>query len=356
MTTHHNDGERKGAMASLRAQLHGLPKVDLHRHLEGSLRLQTLADIAQEHGIDLPSYDIEQLRPFLTVTDEEPDFHRFLEKFHLLRRFYPSQAAIERVAYEAVADAAADNIKYLELRFNPVALAREQDFSLDQVTTWVCSAVARAQRDCGVRTGLILQIGRDEDLDRASQIAEVALAHRNDGVVGVDLAGDEAVYPARRFAEVFQRARQQGLHVTVHAGEAGGAENVREAIELLGAQRIGHGVRSIEDSDVVQLIRDRGVVLEVCLTSNLQTGFMRRFWHHPLPDLLALNLRVTLNTDDPSISDTTLTDEYMTAMLAMGVTLEQIERAIMTAVEGSFQPPDEQERLAEWFRAELGLA
>jgi adenosine deaminase len=355
MTTR-SDGERKEAMASLRAQLHGLPKVDLHRHLEGSLRLQTLADIAQEHGIDLPSYDIEQLRPFLTVTDEEPDFHRFLEKFHLLRRFYPTQAAIERVAYEAVADAAADNIKYLELRFNPVALAREQGFSLDQVTTWVCGAVARAQRDCGVRTSLILQIGRDTALDTASQIADVALAHRNYGVVGLDLAGDETVYPARRFADVFLTARQEGLYVTVHAGEAGSAENVREAIEMLGAQRIGHGVRSIEDSDVVQLIRDRGVTLEVCLTSNLQTGVMRRFWHHPLPDLLALNLRVTLNTDDPSISDTTLTDEYMTAMLAMGFTLEQIKRAIVTAVEGSFQPPDERERSAEWFRTELGLA
>jgi adenosine deaminase len=355
MTTR-SDGERGEAIASLRALLHGLPKVDLHRHLEGSLRIQTLTDIAQEHGIDLPSYDIEQLRPLLTVADEEPDFHRFLEKFRILRRFYPTQAAIERVAYEAVADAAADNIRYLELRFNPVALAREQGFSLDEVTTWVCSAVDRAQRDCGVVTNLILQIGRDADLDTASQIADVALAHRNDGVAGLDLAGDETVYPARPFVDVFQRARQEGLCVTVHAGEAGGAENVREAIEMLGAQRIGHGVHSIEDSDVVQLIRDRGVTLEICLTSNLQTGVMRRFWHHPLPDLLALGLRITLNTDDPSISDTTLTDEYMTAMLAMGVTLEQIKQAIVTAVEGSFQPPDERERSAEWFRGELELA
>ncbi|HID65189.1 MAG TPA: hypothetical protein EYP49_20920, partial [Anaerolineae bacterium] len=138
-------------IASLRAQLHALPKVDLHRHLEGSLRLQTLAEIAQEHGIDLPSYDIESLRPFATVTGEEPDFHRFLQKFSFLRRFYTTQAAIERVAYEAVADAATDNVKYLELRFNPVAQARVQGFSLDEVTTWVCGAVASAQRDCGVR-------------------------------------------------------------------------------------------------------------------------------------------------------------------------------------------------------------
>lgn len=353
--TARNEEERLGSTVGLRDHLYRLPKVDLHRHLEGSLRLQTLTEIAREHGIDLPSYDINDLRPFLTVTDEEPDFHRFIEKFRLLRRFYPTQAAVERVAYEAVADAAADNIQYLELRFNPVALAREQGFSLDQVTTWVCDAVARAQVDCGLRTNLILQIGRDGELDTASQIADVALAHREYGVVGLDLAGDETGYPAGRFAEVFQRARREGLCVTVHAGEAGDARNVREAIELLGAQRIGHGVRAIEDSDVVQLIRERGVTLEICPTSNLQTGVMRRIWQHPLPDLLALNLRVTINTDDPSLSDTTLTDEYLTAMLAMGVTLEQIKRTIMTAIESSFQPQGERERLVEWFRRELGL-
>ncbi|MFQ6099937.1 MAG: adenosine deaminase [Anaerolineae bacterium] len=347
--------ERSRAIASLRAQLHALPKVDLHRHLEGSLRLQTLAEIAQEHGIDLPSYDIESLRPFVTVTDEKPDFHRFLQKFTFLRRFYTTQAAIERVAYEAVADAAADNIRYLELRFNPVAQARAQGFSLDEVTTWVCGAVARAQRDYGVRTNLILQIGRDEDMKTASQIVEVALAHQGNGVVGLDLAGDEVKYPARRFAEVFRWARQEGLWATVHAGEAGEAENVREAIELLGAGRIGHGVRAIESSAIVQLLREREVTLEVCPTSNLQTAVVRHLALHPLPDLLALGLRVTINTDDPSVSDTTLTDEYVVVMLAMGVTLEQIKRTLVMAAEGSFQPLEERKRLAEWFRKELEL-
>jgi len=351
----HNEMERLEMMSGLRAQLHALPKVDLHRHLEGSLRLETLAEIAREHGIDLPSYDLESLRPFVTVADEEPDFHRFLEKFRLLRRFYPNQAAVERIAYEAVADAAADNIKYLELRFNPVAQARVQGFTLDEVTMWVCNAVARAQHDFEVRTNLILQIGRDESLDTAAQIAAVALAHRDNGVVGLDLAGDEVVYPAGGFAEVFLQAQRDGLNITVHAGEAGGAANVREAVELLGAQRIGHGMRAIENSQVVRLIRDHGVTLEICPTSNLQTGAVRHFGQHPLTDLMALGVRVTINTDDPSISDTTLTDEYMAVMLAMGTTLEQIKLAIVTAAEGSFQPPEERERLAAWFRKELGV-
>jgi len=350
-----DDKGRLGTVASLRAQLHALPKVDLHRHLEGSLRLQTLAEIAQEHGIDLPSYDIESLRPLATVTDETPNFHLFLEKFKFLRRFYPTQAAVERVAYEAVVDAAADNIKYLELRFNPAAPAQQRDFLLDQVVTWVCGAVARAQRDCGICTRLILQIDRRSSLDMASEIVDIALAHRDDGVVGLDLAGYEVAYPARRFADIFQRAGREGLSITIHAGEEGGAENVREAIELLGARRIGHGVRSIENSGVVQLIRDRAVTLEICPTSNLQTAVVSRFSAHPLPDLLALNLRVTINTDDPSVSDTTLTDEYMVAMMAMGMTLRQIKHVVMMAVEGSFLPPGEREQLMEWFRRELEL-
>jgi adenosine deaminase len=349
------DKEQLDTISSLRAQLHILPKVDLHRHLEGSLRLQTLAEIAREHGIDLPSYDIEYLRPFVTVAGEEPDFHRFLEKFRLLQRFYPSRAAVERIAYEAVADAAEDNIKYLELRFNPLAQARVQGFSLDEVTSWICGAVTRAQRDYEMRVNLILSIRRDVSLDVAAEIADLAVAHLSDGVVGLDLTGDEIGYPADRFIDVFRRAHQEGLQVTVHAGEAGGAENVRQAVELLGAQRIGHGIRAIENSQVVHLLQERKVALEVCPTSNLQTGAVRQFGQHPLMDLLALDLRVTINTDDPSVSDTTLTDEYVVAMLTMGMTFDQIKRAIVIAADSAFLPSEEREQLVEWFRKELRL-
>ena len=350
-----NGVERSEEVASLRAELRALPKVDLHRHLEGSLRLQTLADIGREHGIDLPSYDIEYLRRFATMANEVPDFHRFLEIFTFLRRFYPTRAAVERVAYEAVADAASDNVEYLELRFNPAILGWEEDCSLDEVTTWVCNAVARARSDLGVLTNLILLVRRNEDLNTAFEKTDIALAHRDSGVVGIDLAGDEVAYPAHPFAEVFRRARRQGLHVTVHAGEAGGAGNVREAVELLRAHRIGHGVRVVDSADVVQLAREREVTFEVCPTSNLQTGVVDRVWSHPLADMLELGLRVTINTDDPSIFDATLTDEYLVAVMAMGVTLGQIKNSIVTAVEASFQPPDERRRLVEWFRRELGL-
>ncbi len=338
------------SLSELREFFQRMPKVDLHRHLEGSLRLQTLADIAKEHGIDLPTYDIEELRPYVQVTGGEYDFHQFLAKFRLLRRFYQSREAVKRVAYEAVADAAADNIRYLELRFNPVALSRAQNFSLSDVTEWVGEAIARAQQENDITVRLILQIGRDETLKVATEIAEIAQANRHLGIVGLDLAGDEINYPANHFAPVFRRAAEDGLGITIHAGEAGGAQNVYDAVNLLYAQRIGHGVRAVERSDIVRFIRDRSIALEVCPTSNLQTGVVRALSHHPLPDLLALRLRVTLNTDDPSISDTTLTDEYLVATTVLGLELEQIRDCVFYAVDAAFLPDEEKRRLREQFQ------
>jgi adenosine deaminase len=330
-----------------------LPKVDLHRHLEGSLRLNTLAEIAVEHGIDLPSYEVEHLRPFVQVTDDPPDFHRFLEKFKLLRHFYTSKEAVKRIAQEAVLDAAADNIRYLELRFNPIALSRVQEFPLDDVVQWVIEAVEHAQERTGTRTCLILQIGRDEPLTVAEHIVDLAIANHGPFVRGIDLAGDEVHYPARPFAAPFERAYEAGLGITVHAGEAVGAESVREAIELLHAHRIGHGIQCVENSNVVRMVYERNVTLEVCPTSNFQTGVVPGLSLHPLLDLFSLRLPVTINTDDPSVSDTTLTDEYMIAIRAIGLSPYMICQAIQSGVEAAFIPEEERADLRTEFEAAL---
>ncbi len=329
---------------NMRSVLHALPKVELHRHLEGSLRLETLAEIAREHGIDLPSYDIDRLRPYVQMTNDPPDFRRFLEKFHLLRRFYTTREAVERVAYEAVIDAAADNVRYLELRFNPAALAHAQGFSFGEVTEWVARGVARAQQDVNITVRLLCTVVRSE-IQSADQIIEVAAAFHDRGVVGVDLAGDETSDPAVPFAPLFRRAADLGLGITVHAGEAAGAANVREAIEVLSARRIGHGIRAIEDPAVVQLIRQHGVALEVCPTSNLQTGVMQHFGHHPLRDLYQLGVAVTLNTDDPSVSDTTLTDEYLVAVKGLGLSLRDLRTFNRNSIRAAFLPEHERQRL-----------
>ncbi len=347
--TKHRTLPGEGTFYELRSLLHLLPKIDLHRHLEGSLRLQTLAEIAAAHGINLPTYSTEALRRYVQAREDEPDYHRFLAKFRFLRHFYRSQEAVERIAHEAVADAAADNVQYLELRFNPIALSRAQGFALQDVVEWVTGAIASAQRAYPITVRLIFQIGRDEMPRTAEEILELALAYRSQGVVGVDLAGDEINYPAYRLAHLFRRARQEGLGVTIHAGEVGGASNVRDAILVFHAQRIGHGIHTLENSEVLRLVRDRGIALEVCPTSNLQTGAVRSLTHHPLPDMLVLGLRATLNTDDPSISDTTLTDEYLIAMTTMGLGLDAIRTTIFNAVDVAFLPEEEKRRLREEF-------
>lgn len=342
-------------MPNLRLALQALPKVDLHRHLEGSLRLETLAGIAREHGVDLPSYNLDELRPYVQVTgDYQPGFHSFLEKFNLLRRFYQTRQAIERVAYEAVADAASDNVKYLELRFNPVALARTQGFSYGDVMDWVWEATQRAQADHDIVVRLIVSITRQEP-GTAAAVLDATLNHMDRGIVALDLSGDEVNYPLAPFIPVFRRAREGGLGLIVHAGEVGDAENVREAINLISPQRIGHGVRCIENSDVVQLVRQREVTLELCPTSNLQTGAVQMMSYHPLLDLYRLGVKVTINTDDPSVSDTTLTDEYRLAVMGTGLQISDLKVMIMTAVRAAFLPPDKKAALEDRFRQELGI-
>lgn len=331
-----------------------LPKLALHRHLEGSLRLKTLTEIAREHKIELPAYDIEGLRPYVQITDKDPrDFHNYLGKFRLLRYFYYSKAVIQRLVEEVILDAAADNILYLELRFNPVALSRIQKFPLDDVVSWVEEATAKAQQKCGTRTCLILQIGREESLDVANEIVEIAIAHRGPFVRAVDLAGDEVKYPPDVFESSFQRALAAGVHVTIHAGEAVGADSVAAAVKILGAQRIGHGIHSIEDLKVVQLLLDRHVTLEVCPTSNRQTGVVTDLAQHPLRELFNLGVSVTINTDNPSISATTVSQEYRVALQDIGMEKWMIYRTLCNSLDAAFIPDDERDMLHDNFRQAL---
>lgn len=334
--------------------LQALPKVDLHRHLEGSLRLSTLAEVAREHGLDLPSYDMEALRPYVQMTkDEEPDFHTFLRKFNLLRRFYSTREAIERVAYEAVADAARDNVRYLELRFSPIALSDHQGFPMADVTEWVLGAARAAAEAHRIQVRLIATITRDAPLEVAQTVVRLAARYQREGIVGVDLAGDEVNHPRPPLERTFRWAKEQGLHVTVHAGEATGPGSIREAIVNLGADRIGHGVRAVEDPSVMEMLRERQVPLEMCLTSNLHTGVVGAIGTHPSRLYYQKGIPVTLNTDDPSISNITLTDEYLVAVQGVGFTLPELKDLILNAARAAFLPSDEREHLWQMLHEEL---
>ena len=339
-------------LRDLRNTIFQLPKIDLHRHLEGSLRLSTLSEIAHQHGVDLPSLNLEELRPYVQVVDDTPGFIGFLAKFKLLRRFYSSREAVIRVTYEAIADAAEDNIRYLELRFNPAALALNQGFNFEEVTDWEILATDRAQAEHPIQVRLIVQMGRHEP-QYAGQLAEIAVDRQDRGIVAIDIAGDETNFPITEFVEVFHWAKKQGLHITAHAAEAGPPYHIREVIEKLGAERIGHGVRAREDVSIVDLLKQRQMVLEMCPTSNLQTGIIPRFSKHPLFAFHQLGIPVTINTDDPSISNTTLTDEFVVAARGIGVPFRVLPEMIMNAARAAFLPEAEKAKLIDWFENAL---
>ena len=332
-----------------------LPKIDLHRHLEGSLRLESLLEIAQTFNLDVPADNLETLRPYVQVTTDPANHIAFLSKFEVLRHFYRTPEIIRRLVYEAVSDAAADNVRYLELRFSPQALARVRNFPLEDVTDWVIAAANQSADDHNIQIGLIVTLVRHDPLPQARKVAEVAFARAGAGIVGLDLAGDEVRFPPEPFTPIFKEAKQVGLGVTIHAGEWASAKGVRQAIEDLYAMRIGHGIRVIENSQVLRLVLERNVPFEVCLTSNLQTGVVHSMNHHPLVDMLDLGLKVTLNTDDPAVSNITLTDEYGVAVNKLGLRYETLRRLTLNAAETAFLPPKPRSELMakfeEWLPA-----
>ncbi|MCC6147854.1 MAG: adenosine deaminase [Anaerolineaceae bacterium] len=329
-----------------------LPKVELHRHLEGSLRVESLTEIARANGITLPLRP--SLKALIQVQPDDPHtFTSFLSKFQTLRMFYLSSQIISRLTFEVIQDAAVDRVRYLELHFTPAALSQIKNFRMADVMDWVCVSAWQASQANGIAVRLIASINRHEDPDLARQVVELAISRKSNGIAGIDLAGNESEYSAEPFREILQKAKKNGLSLTVHAGEWGGAENVRHAIEELGADRIGHGVRVLEDAQVTALARQRGVVFEVCPTSNYQTGVVPEISQHPLKHMLEAGLKVTINTDDPGISNITLSHEYEVASTQLGLSRKQLIQTIHTAAEASFQPPADRKALLERLQKEI---
>jgi adenosine deaminase len=321
-----------------------IPKVELHRHLEGSLRIDTLLEIARQEGLTVP---LGHFNSLVQMQQSDPlTFTNFLSKFQTLRMFFRSPDVIARITREAIMDAASDGVRYLELRFTPVALSRLQGFSYGEVMDWVLQSAMEAAHDYNVDTRLIASVNRHEPVAIAEEVARLAAERLDKGIIGLDLAGNEVEFSASPFAGVFREARQSGLHLTVHAGEWAGPANVREAIEVLEAERIGHGVRVMEDLAVVALARERGSIFEVCITSNYQSGVVHLGQPHPFVDMVAAGLKTTINTDDPGISRITLTDEYRLALEDMKLTPRQVMDQVLTAANGAFLPAGERVSLA----------
>lgn len=328
-----------------------IPKVELHRHLEGSLRLTTLLDVARINGITLP------LRPDLRSlvqmqVGDSLDFNTFLSKFRYLGLFSRTPEIIERITAETIEDAASDHVVYMELRFTPVALS-QQGVGLAEVMDWVLDAARKASHKVGIQVRLIASINRQEPVRQAESVARLAAERIQQGLVGLDLAGDEAGFSSEPFGGVFREAAQSGLKITAHAGEWAGAQSVRAALEGLNAERIGHGLRVLEDPAVVALARERGTVFEVCPTSNFQSGVVSTIEAHPLPQMMAAGLNVVLGTDDPSISQITLGNEYGVAVRKLGLNYVSLGERVLAAANAAFLPDAERRRLVTHLESTL---
>lgn len=322
----------------------GYPLVELHRHLDGNVRLETVIDLARQHKVDLPATTVEGIRPYVQIVGREPSLMDFIAKFEMLRRVMVDYDAVRRIVRENLEDAVREEIDYVELRFSPAFMAEYHRLDTLAVAEAACDALEEA-RDLPVRAKLIGIISRHYGPERGWTELEAAIRGRERGIVALDLAGDEANFPGELFVDHFRKAREAGLRVIAHAGEAAGAESVRQAVLGLGAERIGHGIRSIEDPEVLDLLAERGIPLEVCPTSNVQTSTVPDYQSHPLPALLARGLAVTLNTDDPSISGIDLAHEYRIAQEELGLGEEDLRKMQENAVAAAFLSPEERDDL-----------
>ncbi len=312
-----------------------LPLIDLHRHLDGNVRLGTILDLARQHNLSLPAWDVGGLRPHVQVTESRPGVMAFIEKFRWMTGVLVDYAACRRVAYENVQDAKNEGLDYLELRFSPWFMAQPHGLHPTGVVEAVADGVAAGARDLDMPVKLIGILSRTYGLEATRKELD-ALLHHHDRIVALDLAGDEPNWPANLFAEHFYLARDAGWQVTVHAGESAGPESVWQAIRDLGATRIGHAVHATQDPALLDYMVEHQIGIESSLTSNVQTSTVPDYARHPLRSFLERGLLATINTDDPGVSGIDLRHEYEIAAPAAGLSAEQARQAQRNALTVAF--------------------
>lgn len=299
------------------------PLVDIHRHLDGNVRLSTIIELAQQFGVSLPADDVAGMKPYVHVMENEPSLVAFLAKLDWMVKVLGDYDACYRVAYENVEDARLAGIDYTELRFSPWYMAMSQGLHPQGVVEAVVAGVAAGSRDFGVKTGLIGILSRTFGAEQCQRELDAILACKAQ-LVAVDLAGDELGFPGPLFDRHFRQVRDAGLHVTVHAGEAAGPESVWHALQELGAERIGHGVQAVQDPALLAYLAEHNIGIESCLTSNIHTSTVASLAKHPISQFLAAGVAVSLNTDDPGVSAVEIAHEYAVAAPAAGLSPAQI--------------------------------
>lgn len=317
--------------------LEKLPKTDLHVHLDGCLRVETLIDLAKKQKVTLPTTDPEALAKIVMSGKNCKNLGEYLRGFDITLSVMQEPEALYRIAYELAEDAAKENVWYMEVRYSPI-LHTQKGLKLTTIVDSVIEGLQAAEKKFNIKTGVIICGMRNINPQTSLILAELAVAYKNRGVVAFDLAGQEENNPAKKHKEAFYLIRNNNINTTIHAGEAYGAESIHQAIHYCGAHRIGHGTRLYENGDLLNYVNDHRIPLEVCLLSNVQTGAANSLERHPLRFYYDLGLRVTLNTDNRLISETTMSNELFLAAKHLDLSLDDIKSILVDGFKSAFLP------------------
>jgi adenosine deaminase len=334
-------------------QIRKWPKTDLHCHLDGSVRVSTILELAEKRGVDLPADNEEGLFKVLSAGARRNSLREYLQSFEITLSVMQDEEDIARIATELCEDAWEDGVWYLEVRFSPI-LHQQKGLKLTQVMDAVLAGLREGERRTGIRTGVIICGIRSIEPAVSLSLAELTLAYKGRGVVAFDLAGQEDHYPAKDHAEAFYLIRKNNIPCTVHAGEAWGPDSIKQAIHDLQAHRIGHGTRLKEDGDLLNYVNDGRIPLECCLSSNVHVGTVPNLEKHPIKFYFDYGLRVTINTDNRLISATSVSNEYYLAHKVLGFTEEELKSIIVMGFKSAFLPYAERKALLHRALAELG--
>ncbi len=332
-----NPKQNNSKIELTREFIKSLPKAELHCHLDGSMRVETIVDIAKKENVILPSEDINELRSILEVGMNCKSLEEYLRPFDITAQVLQTEEALTRATFELGEDAAKENVRYIEIRFAPLWHIKK-GLTFTQVVDAVINGAKMAERKYNIIIGIIICGIRHTSPADTLKVAELAVAYKNRGVVGFDLAGAEKDFPAKEHADAFYLIINNNINTTAHAGEAYGTDSIKQAIHNISANRIGHGTRLREDGDLLNYVNDHRIPLEMCITSNVQTKAVSSVEDHPIKFYYDLGLRVTLNTDNRLISNTTLTDEYMLAIDKLGFTADDIKYLILNGFKSAFLP------------------
>ena len=339
-------------MELTREFIKSLPKAELHCHLDGSMRVETIIDLANINEVELPEKDPVKLKQILEVGNNCKSLTDYLRPFDITCSVLQTKSALERATYELAEDCVDENIRYLEIRFSPI-LHVDGGLSLSKVVEAVLDGKNKAEKDFNIIIGIIICGLRHLSPETTNILAELCVAYKNYGVVGFDLAGAERNFPAKYHKEAFYLIINNNINTTVHAGEAYGPESIHQALHHVRANRIGHGTRLKEDGDLLNYVNDHRIPLEMCISSNLQTKAVESYSRHPIRFYFDMGLRVTINTDNRLISKTTLTDEYLLAIKEFNFSPKDIKYLITNGFKSAFLPLNQKVKLLKRVSQEL---